>query len=273
MALHTNLLLSHLKNQLQWLQKQKYTYLNLTPLPPEACQKLTQGLHILMGVPAKSPTVTEAPLSESTQLSSLPVSSLPVSSLPGEPNNLESLRAQYCECQRCPLAATRTHFVFGIGPAQTPLLFLGEGPGAEEDRLGEPFVGKAGKLLNKMIQAIGIDRPDVYIANVVKCRPPQNRNPHAEEIAKCFPIVQRQLALINPRLIVTLGNVPTRALIPNAPGITKSRGQFYHYQNWTVLPTFHPAYLLRNPAAMEAAWQDFREIMNFCFEDASLSKF
>ncbi|MBF0277666.1 MAG: uracil-DNA glycosylase [SAR324 cluster bacterium] len=179
---------------------------------------------------------------------------------------MEALRAQYSSCQRCSLGATRNNFVFGAGNSQTSLVFIGEGPGADEDRLGEPFVGKAGKLLNKMIHSIGIDRRDVYISNVVKCRPPENRNPEPIEIAKCFSILQRQLELIKPRLIVTLGNVPTRALIPNAPGITRARGQTYHYQHWPVLPTFHPAYLLRNPSAMNQSWDDFKKIMSLCFE-------
>ena len=179
---------------------------------------------------------------------------------PAEIQNLNELEQKYCTCQRCPLGATRTNFVFGVGHPHTPLMFIGEGPGADEDRLGEPFVGKAGKLLTKMIYSIGIDRPDIYIANVVKCRPPENRTPLPDEIAKCLPILARQIELVNPKLIVTLGNVPTQALIPNAPGITKARGQILRYQNWKVIPTFHPAYLLRNPPAMESAWEDFQKI-------------
>lgn len=182
---------------------------------------------------------------------------------------LESLYQQFCQCQRCPLGATRTNFVYGVGNPKTAIMFIGEGPGADEDRLGEPFVGKAGRLLNQMLHAIGVDRPDIYIANVVKCRPPKNRNPMPEEIAKCFPILQRQIELIDPRLIVTLGNVPTRALIPSAPGITKARGQKFQYQKWSVLPTFHPAYLLRNPSALVQAWDDFKKIMYHGFEQVS----
>ncbi len=253
--METGTLLRHLENQLNWLQEQKYTYLNLAPLPLEKGQKLTAGLKSMatpaasIQIPPDNPSTTEPAVSPTSTKA-----------------DLLALQTQYSTCQRCPLGATRTNFVFGAGNFQTRLLFIGEGPGAEEDRLGEPFVGKAGKLLTKMIQAIGIDRRDVYISNVVKCRPPDNRNPEPAEIAKCLPIVQRQFELINPQLIVTLGNVPTRALVPNAPGITRSRGQIFHYQHWPVLPTFHPAYLLRTPAAMAQSWEDFKKIKELCFE-------
>ncbi|MBF0286943.1 MAG: uracil-DNA glycosylase [SAR324 cluster bacterium] len=240
--METDTLIRHLENQLLWLDQQNYTYLNLEKLFDETY--FNQPL----SAAEQSPTNKEEQLPEDT---------------------IESLYAQNADCERCPLSETRTNFVFGTGNVSTPLLFIGEGPGADEDRLGEPFVGKAGRLLTQMIQSIGIDRPDVYIANVVKCRPPKNRTPHAEEIAKCFPILHRQIELINPALIVTLGNVPTRALIPDASGITKSRGQIYHYQNWKVLPTFHPAYLLRNPAAMTSSWDDFKKIMTLCFDAES----
>ncbi len=249
-------LLRHLENQLLWLEQQKYTYLNLAKLPdlefafsPTPVELPTQKQEEL---PAFSAATVEEPPTQKQK-------ELPV-------DTLEALHAQYAACLRCPLGQTRKNFVFGTGNGHTSLLFVGEGPGADEDRLGEPFVGKAGRLLTQMIQSIGIDRPDVYIANVVKCRPPKNRTPHAEEIAKCFPILRRQIELINPRLIVTLGNVPTRALVPDAPGITRSRGNIYHYQSWKVLPTFHPAYLLRNPSAMVSSWDDFKKIMTLCFE-------
>ena len=253
MAAPPESLLCHLKHQLQWLQKQNYTHLNLAPLPPETHPNMSKGLQKISEI-ENEPLPQEEPLLHETPAASPPI------------HDLDALQAAYHQCQRCPLAGTRTHIVFGAGSPTAPLFFIGEGPGAEEDRQGEPFVGKAGKLLTKMVQAMGIDRPDVYIANIVKCRPPQNRTPHAEEIAQCFPIVQRQIELINPQIIVTLGNVPTRALLPHAPGITKCRGQWGHYQNWPVLPTFHPAYLLRTPAAMDLAWHDFKKIMDFCFE-------
>ncbi len=187
------------------------------------------------------------------------------SSTPAQCDNLRQLGENTSGCMRCPLGETRNRLVFGSGLSRTSLLFIGEGPGADEDAQGEPFVGRAGKLLTKMINTIGIDREDVYITNVVKCRPPGNRNPEPVEIASCMSILERQLELIDPRLIVTLGNVPTRALIPNIPGITKARGKPLQFRKWTLLPTFHPSYLLRNRSAMSLAWKDFREISALAF--------
>lgn len=184
-----------------------------------------------------------------------------------ECHTLEALQQKFSQCQQCPLGATRTNLVFGTGNPNSRLLFIGEGPGADEDEQGLPFVGKAGKLLSQMIYAMGVNRPEIYITNVVKCRPPNNRNPAAEEMAQCRPILQRQIDLINPQLIVTLGNVPTRALIPGVPGITRSRGQLFQFQNRKVLPTFHPAYLLRTPSALAQAWQDFKVIEKLCYEN------
>ncbi|HBM54801.1 MAG TPA: uracil-DNA glycosylase [Deltaproteobacteria bacterium] len=178
---------------------------------------------------------------------------------------LSGLCQQNSECQRCTLGPTRNQFVFGSGNEGSLLLFVGEGPGADEDRLGLPFVGKAGKLLDRMIDVIGLDREDVYVTNVVKCRPPNNRNPTSDEIAHCMGILERQIELVNPKLIVTLGNVPTQALLPGSPGITKSRGSLKKYRDWNILPTFHPSYLLRNPNAMTEAWQDFQKISEYAF--------
>jgi uracil-DNA glycosylase family 4 len=179
--------------------------------------------------------------------------------------SLAELCQQNSECQRCALGPTRNQFVFGSGHDGSSLMFLGEGPGADEDRLGLPFVGKAGKLLDRMIDVIGLDREDVYVTNVVKCRPPNNRNPTSDEIAHCMGILERQIELVNPKLIVTLGNVPTQALLPGSPGITKSRGSLKKYRDWNILPTFHPSYLLRNPNAMTEAWQDFQKISEYAF--------
>jgi DNA polymerase len=179
--------------------------------------------------------------------------------------SLAELCQQNSECQRCALGPTRNQFVFGSGHDGSSLMFVGEGPGADEDRLGLPFVGKAGKLLDRMIDVIGLDREDVYVTNVVKCRPPNNRNPTSDEIAHCMGILERQIELVNPKLIVTLGNVPTQALLPGSPGITKSRGSLKKYRDWNILPTFHPSYLLRNPNAMTEAWQDFQKISEYAF--------
>ena len=182
-------------------------------------------------------------------------------------NTLSDLFEKYKACQKCALGKTRKNLVFGRGLSNPPVMFIGEGPGAEEDTQGEPFVGRAGRLLTKMISAIGIERADVYITNIVKCRPPDNRNPTPAEISCCFPIIKQQIEILNPKLIVTLGNIPTKTLIPDLPGITKARGKIYQYEKWTVLPTFHPSYLLRNRSAMPQAWEDFKKITEFTFNN------
>ena len=179
--------------------------------------------------------------------------------------SLSELAEKYKSCQRCALSKTRTNLVFGSGLSHSTLMFIGEGPGADEDAQGEPFVGRAGRLLTKMVNTIGIDRADVYITNIVKCRPPGNRNPTPAEISCCLPIIKQQIELLNPKLIVTLGNVPTKTLIPDLPGITKVRGRIMQYEKWKLLPTFHPSYLLRNRAAMPLAWDDFKIIPELAF--------
>ena len=171
---------------------------------------------------------------------------------------LESLQAQFRNCMACRLGQTRTRLVFGVGHSSPRLLFIGEGPGAEEDQQGLPFVGRAGALLTGLITGLGLTREDVYIANVVKCRPPDNRNPEPDEVLACRRILERQMELLHPALIVTLGNVPLKALNPSAGGITRERGQVFQYREWPVLPTFHPSYLLRNQGALADCWTDFK---------------
>ena len=167
----------------------------------------------------------------------------------------------------CDLAHTCQNFVFGEGLATSPLMIIGEGPGAEEDKQGKPFVGQSGQLLGKLLHAIGIDRADVYITNIVKYRPPNNRDPKPDEIQACFNLLQQQIEIVNPQLIMVLGNIALRTLLPQAPaGITKARGQLWTYQQWQVLPSFHPAYLLRNPPAIEMALSDFRYAASLIFE-------
>ena len=180
--------------------------------------------------------------------------------------SLSKILEKYRSCQNCALGVTRKKLVFGSGLSNPPVIFIGEGPGADEDVQGEPFVGRAGKLLTKMISAIGIERDDVYITNIVKCRPPGNRNPTPAEISCCLPIIKQQIEILNPKLIVTLGNIPTKTFIPDAPGITKARGKMKQYEKWKIIPTFHPSYLLRNRTAMPLAWDDFKMIMEFTFK-------
>lgn len=173
--------------------------------------------------------------------------------------DLAGLRADALVCTKCPLASTRTQVVFGTGRPDADLMFVGEGPGADEDRTGEPFVGRAGKLLTTLIEGIGLTRDDVYIANVVKCRPPGNRDPQPEEIAACRPYLDRQLELIEPKVVVTLGNFATKLLLDTKVGITKLRGQQFPFRgDATLIPALHPSAVLRNGgAALAQARADF----------------
>jgi uracil-DNA glycosylase family 4 len=179
---------------------------------------------------------------------------------------LDDIRADLGECKRCKLWTTRTKLVFGEGSPNAELMFVGEAPGADEDASGRPFVGRAGQLLTKMIEAIGHKREDVYIANVIKSRPPGNRNPEADEVKACSPFLFRQIIAIRPKLIVTLGNPATQALLETKVGITRLRGQFQTYPrdpNIKVIPTFHPAYLLRSPDKKREAWEDLKKVRSF----------
>ena len=165
-------------------------------------------------------------------------------------------------CTRChELAETRTQTVFGVGNPQARLCFLGEAPGADEDRQGEPFVGRAGQLLTKIIEACTLRREDVYILNVLKCRPPGNRNPLPEEAANCRGFLDRQLAIIRPEYICCLGAVAAQNLLASEQSIGKMRGRLHDYQGIKVLCTYHPAYLLRNPEAKKDVWQDMQFLM------------
>ncbi len=163
-------------------------------------------------------------------------------------------------CRRCRLCQGRTQVVFGVGSPSARVVFMGEGPGADEDRLGEPFVGKAGQLLNAMLPSIGLARADVYIANVVKCRPPGNRDPEPDEAAACMPFLKRQIELIDPAVIVCLGRIAARYLLGTTAPISSYRGRWAKWMGRDVLPTYHPAYLLRNPAAKREAWADFKKL-------------
>lgn len=178
-----------------------------------------------------------------------------------EAPTLQQVRTQLGECTRCGLHASRKHLVFGAGSPRAELVFVGEAPGSEEDRQGEPFVGKAGQLLTRMIEAMGLTREDVYITNILKCRPPRNRDPEPDEVAACRDVLRQQIDAISPRLIVSLGNFATRTLLRVEAGISSLRGRFHDYEGVPVMPTFHPSYLLRNPEAKRAVWQDLQQVM------------
>jgi uracil-DNA glycosylase family 4 len=164
-------------------------------------------------------------------------------------------------CTRCKLHKARKNIVFGVGNPKAQLVFVGEGPGRDEDEQGEPFVGRAGKLLTQMIEAMGLRRPDVYICNVVKCRPPENRLPEPDEIAICSPYLLRQLGVIQPKVICCLGACSAQTMLQTTQGISKFRGEWFDYKGSKLIATYHPAYLLRNPAAKGEVWKDLQKVM------------
>ncbi len=174
--------------------------------------------------------------------------------------DLVEMARRLADCRRCRLCEKRTQVVFGVGNPNARVVFVGEGPGADEDRIGEPFVGRAGQLLNVMLPSIGLRREDVYIANIVKCRPPGNRDPEPDEAAACMPFLRRQLDLIKPDVIVLLGRIAARFLLGTTAPISSYRGRWTVWHGISVLPTFHPAYLLRNPAAKRESWVDFKKL-------------
>jgi len=173
---------------------------------------------------------------------------------------LQVVRDDLGDCKRCKLAPSRTNLVYGVGNPDADLVFVGEAPGADEDAQGEPFVGKAGQLLTKMIEAMGYSRSDVYICNVLKCRPPGNRNPEPDEVASCEPFLKRQLAAIRPRMIVALGKFAAQCLLRDDTPITRLRGGFRSYEGIPLMPTLHPAYLLRDPSKKKLAWDDLKAV-------------
>ena len=180
-----------------------------------------------------------------------------------ENDSLERIRADIGDCTRCKLHKARTNIVFGVGNPKAELVFVGEGPGHDEDVQGEPFVGRAGKLLTQMIEAMGLQRSDVYICNVVKCRPPENRLPERDEIETCSPFLIRQLAVIQPKVICCLGACSAQTLLETNQGISRFRGEWFEYRGAKLIATYHPAYLLRNPNAKGEVWKDLQKIMAF----------
>jgi DNA polymerase len=176
--------------------------------------------------------------------------------------SLDDLRAAIGDCQRCKLCSGRTHIVFGIGNPHAKLMFVGEGPGRDEDLKGEPFVGRAGQLLTDIItKGMGLKREDVYICNVVKCRPPENRNPEPDEVAACEPFLKKQIDIVRPQIIVGLGKFAVQTLLDSKVPIGKLRGTWASYHGIKLMPTFHPAYLLRNPADKKLVWEDIKKVI------------
>jgi len=179
---------------------------------------------------------------------------------PGEGLSLDAIRAEIGDCQRCKLAPTRTHIVFGSGNPDAELVFVGEAPGYDEDQQGLPFVGRAGQLLTKIIESIDLKREDVYICNVLKCRPPENRNPEPDEVASCNPFLRKQLAAIRPKIVCCLGTFAAQTVLQTAAPISRLRGKFFDLDGMRVIATFHPAYLLRSPEKKREVWEDMKQI-------------
>lgn len=221
------------------------------PAEPSSTASLPAGSE--MKTPPQTPLSDDGNLSAVVNLTSQNSSSAAT---------LEILRDQVSACAKChELATTRTQTVFGVGNPQARLCFLGEAPGADEDRLGEPFVGRAGQLLNKILEACHLKREEVYILYVIKCRPPGNRNPTPEEASNCRPYLNRQLELIQPEFICCLGSVAAQNLLGTDLSVGKLRGKVHHHDGFKVVCTYHPAYLLRNPAAKKDTWDDMRFLL------------
>ena len=183
--------------------------------------------------------------------------------LPESSETIEDIRLDIGNCVRCPLHEGRTKIVHSAGNFAADLMFVGEAPGANEDAEGVPFVGRAGELLNKIIAGIGLKREDVLVGNVNRCRPPQNRQPTLVEAATCRPFLLREIAVVRPKIIVVLGNTATQNLLDTKVGITKLRGEFQDYFGVKVMPTFHPAYLLRDPSKKREVWEDMKKVRDF----------
>ena len=231
------------------------------PAPPLEGEGVALFQQALFGE-AVAPSIPAAsPARRGEARSASPLAAAPKEE-PGDPAAaLQSIREDIGECTRCRLCEKRTNVVFGVGSPRAQLMFVGEGPGADEDLQGEPFVGRAGQLLTKIIESMGLRRADVYIANIVKCRPPENRTPLPDEVATCAPFLFRQIHAIRPRVIVCLGTPATQTLLGTRETITRLRGTPRQVEGFTIVPTFHPAYLLRNPAAKREVWEDMKKVM------------
>ena len=182
-------------------------------------------------------------------------------------DRLAHLREELGECTRCKLHSTRTHLVYGVGNPSADLMFVGEAPGRDEDQHGIPFVGRAGQLLTKIIEAIDLKRDDVYIANIIKCRPPNNRNPQPDEIQTCQPFLFAQIDAIQPKVVVALGAFAVRTLLESEDAISRLRGRVFNYRGAKLVPTFHPAYLLRSPDKKRDVWEDMKKVRSMLREE------
>lgn len=213
-------------------------------------QDIIQQLEFFRDIGVEAVRVTEA--------REVPPANAAVSTAPTD--TLDGIRSDIGDCQRCKLAPTRTTIVFGSGNPNAEIVFVGEAPGYEEDQRGLPFVGEAGQLLTKIIESMGIKREDAYICNILKCRPPGNRNPEPDEVLACSPFLKRQIAAIRPKIVCCLGKFAAQTLLQNGAPISRLRGEFHDIDGMRVIATFHPAYLLRSPEKKREVWEDMKAI-------------
>ena len=222
----------------------------------------TEGVEIAIAPSAVvAPEPEEMPVAKAVKR--LPVVEAPVTVIGDKPTALKAIREDIGDCTRCRLHKGRTKLVFGVGNVNADIMFVGEGPGADEDAKGEPFVGRAGQLLNNMISAMGIQREDVYIANVVKCRPPGNRTPEKDECDTCSPFLMRQIDVVKPKVIVALGAVAAKNLLAVSDSMANLRGRWYDFRESKLAVTYHPAYLLRDPRQKKETWKDLQMVMKY----------
>jgi DNA polymerase len=212
------------------------------------------------GLPHGYPAETSAPPTVVAEEIAQLAQTVPVGSVCTR-ETLENIRLDLGDCHRCSLGGSRTTLVYGVGNEKSDIVFVGEAPGRDEDLKGEPFVGEAGQLLTKIIQAMGFTREEVYICNVLKCRPPNNRNPQPDEIEACQPYLLRQLQAISPKIIIALGTFAAQTLLDTRAPISQLRGRIHDYHGIPFMPTFHPAFLLRNPAKKREVWDDMKEVL------------
>jgi DNA polymerase len=251
-------LAADLLRHLEWLRDSGVR--EVPPAPPRQAGRSAAPLGAAAR-PAPAPPAPPAASAEPRPAAAAPAGAYSLGGKGCGSEELLALRRDLGECSRCKLAGGRKTLVFGVGNPRAELVFVGEGPGADEDEQGEPFVGRAGQLLTRMIGAMGFRREEVYIANVVKCRPPGNRDPEPDEIESCEPFLKAQIAAIGPRVVVALGRFAVQTLLRDATPISRQRGRWREYAGVKLMPTFHPAYLLRNPEEKKRAWEDLQLVM------------
>jgi DNA polymerase len=248
----------HIKEHLRFAAE-----LGVTGVSRDAAWRTREADGVVLGSdPSLTPVRPQSDPSTTPRTQNLPTAT-PMAFAKNPAEALAAVRADIGDCTRCKLHTLgRRQIVFGVGNPEADLMFVGEAPGGDEDIQGIPFVGRAGQLLTKIIEAIDLKRDDVYIANVIKCRPPQNRNPEPDEVDTCEPFLFRQIDIIKPKVIVALGKFAAQTLLRTLDPISRLRGRVYDYRGAKLIPTFHPAYLLRNPSSKREVWEDMKVVRN-----------